>query len=121
MNNTTKFKELVMPLLPWRYQVKLSYDTENIFSKQVVKCTFDFHNNTLELTTRQPRDDGGFCDLVRRLNSEYHNIQVEFLNELAQVTHTENLQGKMIAHKFELNYSVAENTPAEHHITLQLL
>lgn len=119
---------LEMPLLPWRFRIFIrsggivrATDNEDVlrFTKQVEKCVFDYVNNTLTITVRQPVEDKGFSEVIKGFKHS-SGITLEYFNSSSVDTAVTTIQlaGKMVEHEFVLEYG-AEGV-AKHRIVMQL-
>lgn len=119
--NTTENQTIWMPLLAYRFKVRVENDPTHSITKQVMNCTIDYVNSLISLTIRQPLIDDDVHSIIKTMcNRPNQNIYVEHIgSNAAKTVEFTNIfhNCKAVEHQLILDY--AGNDAAVHNLVLK--
>ena len=122
--NATENQGLLMPLLAYRFRVRVENDPGFEITKQVLNCSIDYVNSHIHLSIVQPATDNEVHSIIKTMcNRPTQNIYVEHLRNSTdgkepKIEFTNVFNGcKAIKHELKLDY--ARNDKACHDLVLK--
>lgn len=118
---TTENQEILMPLLAYRFRVRVENDPNNAVTKQVVNCTIDYVNSLISLTIRQPVIDDDVHSIIKTMcNRPNQNIYIDHIGSNADRTvEFTNIFNDCKAVKHELRLDYVALSAAIHNLVLK--
>ena len=98
---------IMMPALQHRWRLTTSIGDDHFIYTNVISADFDFAQKTMEVIIEQPRDVGGLMRKIGLLNNA--PMTFENLDGNVNVGSFFVVSGKLVSHKFRLDYASSDS------------